>query len=481
MSERADLRYFSQGDLWKSPVKEQVAVASDLIALIPEDVRTILDAGCGNGVITNRLVDRWNVLGCDLSAAALQHVLAPTLVVDLAAIPLADHSFDLVLASDVIEHLPDSIYDKALAELARVARRYVLVAVPHEELLRAAEVTCHACSHHYHAHLHQRTYSIEDMSNLLGPEFGVRAIQLSGERWIYRDHSLVDARRLVTGLDYPFEDAVCPECGTRRGPVSQSADALLVSRRFDALQAMLSAGGVLPMPLRSEVLVLFERGSHSAVAPPAINRAIHLPGLIDVGSIKCVPNPITYPECPLRIDSKEDALILAFQRSPVRVRMGQGSFETIEIYDFVRQRYSMSKPVGINAFDLPRVPFGPHGCLVRIMGASPDLVFYVDYGEGYTRDEIVAICFGEEPSTHSLSERLTDAHELSNALEAKREQLERQLQARDIAIANVQKAANHANELANRIEAQRELLNGENLLLRQENQVLLQRLSARLN
>ena len=468
MIERADLRYFSQSELWKPPVDEQVAVAGDLIALIPEDVRTILDAGCGNGAVTNRLVDRWKVLGCDLSEAALQHVLAPTLVVDLAAIPLEDQSFDLVLASDVIEHLPDSIYDRALAELARVARRYVLVAVPHEELLQAAEITCPGCGHRYHAHLHQRSYSIADMSNLLGPEFCVRAIQLSGERWTHRDHSLLNARQLLTGLDYPFEDAVCSECGTRRGLVLQSADALSVSRRFDALQAMLSAGGLLPTPHRSEVLVLFERGSHSEVAPLDISHAILLPGLIEVGALKCVPNPITYPDYPLRIDSTDDNLILALPRSPVRMQIERGVLETIEVYDFIRQSYSMGKSVGANAFNLPRVPFGPHGCFVRIMGASPDLVCSIDYVEGDIRDEIVAICFGDDPSILSLSERLTDALQLTDELEAKREQLERQLQARDIAIGDAHAAANNANDLANRIEVQRDLLNRENLALRQQ-------------
>ena len=391
-------------------------------------------AGCGNGAVTNRLVNRWDVLGCDLSAAAMQHVLAPTLVVDLAAIPLADHAFDLVLASDVVEHLPDSIYHLALSELARVARKYVLVAVPYEELLCAAEVTCPECNHHYHAHLHQRSYGISDVLNLLGPEFGVRAIHLSGERWGYSDPSLVHARQVITGLDYPFEDAVCPVCGTRRGVVHQTLDTLLVARRFDAMQAMLSAWGALPMPNRSEVLVLFERGIRTEVSHVDVGHTTQLPCLLDVASLEQVPNPINYPEFPLRVDAHGGELILALPKIPRRIKIMQGKIEVIEIYDYVRQCYVHGTPDGSDEFLLPCVPFGPNGCLVRIMGSSPGLVLDIDYVEVSARDEMVALCFGDDPLAATRVERLADAIQLSNQLEAKRENLERLLQARDRAL-----------------------------------------------
>jgi SAM-dependent methyltransferase len=46
-------------------------------------------------------------------------------------LPLEDDSFDFVLASHVIEHIPDPI--AALREWARVARRYVVLVVPHRD------------------------------------------------------------------------------------------------------------------------------------------------------------------------------------------------------------------------------------------------------------------------------------------------------------------------------------------------------------
>lgn len=55
--------------------------------------------------------------------------------VDLVAagddLPFADESFDFVFASHVIEHFPDPI--RALREWVRVARRYVVLVVPHRD------------------------------------------------------------------------------------------------------------------------------------------------------------------------------------------------------------------------------------------------------------------------------------------------------------------------------------------------------------
>ncbi len=46
-------------------------------------------------------------------------------------LPFADGSFDFVFSSHVIEHFPDPI--RALYEWVRVARRYVVVVVPHRD------------------------------------------------------------------------------------------------------------------------------------------------------------------------------------------------------------------------------------------------------------------------------------------------------------------------------------------------------------
>jgi ubiquinone/menaquinone biosynthesis C-methylase UbiE len=53
---------------------------------------------------------------------------------DLLALPFASHTVDTVLAIHVLEHLPAEACHPALAQLCRVARRRVVIAVPVEEV-----------------------------------------------------------------------------------------------------------------------------------------------------------------------------------------------------------------------------------------------------------------------------------------------------------------------------------------------------------
>jgi ubiquinone/menaquinone biosynthesis C-methylase UbiE len=107
---------------------------------------TVLDAGCGEGFVTQWLqtgLAGAAVSGVDLHEAALDRARArvPEAAFergDVTALPFADGAFDLVVCTEVLEHLDDP--RAALAELRRVAGGRVLVTVPHEPWFSAGNL-----------------------------------------------------------------------------------------------------------------------------------------------------------------------------------------------------------------------------------------------------------------------------------------------------------------------------------------------------
>jgi SAM-dependent methyltransferase len=142
--------------------------------MIPDDVTRILDVGCGDGAITNRLAERWDVTGLDLSPTALEHVRTTAVQGSATALPFADRSFDLVLSSEMLEHTTDDDYRAALAEMSRVSRRYLLLSVPYREDLAFRIIRCPRCGWRGHVWGHRRSFTPE---SLLGAVDGFAAVE----------------------------------------------------------------------------------------------------------------------------------------------------------------------------------------------------------------------------------------------------------------------------------------------------------------
>jgi 2-polyprenyl-3-methyl-5-hydroxy-6-metoxy-1,4-benzoquinol methylase len=107
--------------------------------------RTILDVGCGEGVLTHKWAQRLEgrIVGIDLEDPAIQAEWAkrqaPNLsyrVMKAERLPFEEGEFDLAAAIEVLEHVPDP--EHTVAQMARVARGgHLLVSVPREPLWRA--------------------------------------------------------------------------------------------------------------------------------------------------------------------------------------------------------------------------------------------------------------------------------------------------------------------------------------------------------
>jgi ubiquinone/menaquinone biosynthesis C-methylase UbiE len=106
---------------------------------------SVLDVGCGEGVLTYEWAERLGegrVVGIDLDDPKLraewERRTLPNLefrAEEATSLSFADGEFDMACAIEVLEHVPDP--EATVAEMARVARRHVLVSVPREPLWRA--------------------------------------------------------------------------------------------------------------------------------------------------------------------------------------------------------------------------------------------------------------------------------------------------------------------------------------------------------
>jgi len=107
---------------------------------------TILDAGCGEGFTLARLqhkgiAKRFEGIDYSPEAIALGKAMYPSLTLkhgDINILPYDNNCFDIVICSEVLEHLERP--EKALKEIERVSKRYCLLSVPNEPFFTIANL-----------------------------------------------------------------------------------------------------------------------------------------------------------------------------------------------------------------------------------------------------------------------------------------------------------------------------------------------------
>lgn len=192
-----------------------------VVDAIPAGARRVLDVGCGAGIALHLVAERRpeiEAVGLELSAraAAAGRALFGVEIVQGSAdaLPFADEAFDVVLATELLEHLPFGVYERACAEIARVAAEAVVVTVPFRE--QRAQVRCPACGCRFHPFYHLRSFDETALATLL-PGFERVELHVTWTRGHFP--GLRTARRIKAALGRPAplpRHTLCPQCGFRR-------------------------------------------------------------------------------------------------------------------------------------------------------------------------------------------------------------------------------------------------------------------------
>lgn len=205
-------------DLWNQNNDEENDIyrIKYLAKLIPDDVKSLVDVGCGGGIFVNHLNSSniFNrIVGIDRSSTALKYVNTEKIKADINSIPFSNGEFDIVTCLEVIEHIPYFNYNKALEELCRISNKYILISVPYNQNLLASLIKCPICFAEFNPDFHMRSYDHSKLHSLLD-NYGftcinsyniLKAPSFIGSNWL--KNTLGIRKRVMPWY------AICPVCG----------------------------------------------------------------------------------------------------------------------------------------------------------------------------------------------------------------------------------------------------------------------------
>ncbi len=145
----------------------------------------VLNIGVGNGALermaARKGIDIWSLDPSDRAIERLRKELGlgeKAQVGFCQAMPFPDGLFDVVVMSEVLEHLDDEVFEATLTEVRRVLRpggRFIGT-VPARERLEDSIVVCPQCGHKFHRWGHQQSFTIYTLTAALKQHFLVDSV-----------------------------------------------------------------------------------------------------------------------------------------------------------------------------------------------------------------------------------------------------------------------------------------------------------------
>lgn len=200
--------------LYEEYLKTYVRTYGILKAIEGLPFSTFLDVGCAEGYFPNIVGYLFGAksYGCDFALSGLQKAKLffgiQGIAADAHLLPFKDRAFDLVLCSEVIEHVADP--EKVIQELIRICNKYLVVTTPAARTLQERE-------HHFrdfdpallYGHIH--FFMEEEIRRWFGEDARIQGCRMHRMESIY---SLISDKESMskTVLDaYRFILDTCPD------------------------------------------------------------------------------------------------------------------------------------------------------------------------------------------------------------------------------------------------------------------------------
>jgi hypothetical protein len=180
---------------------------------------SILEIGARDGYITKRLADRYHrVIALDLQRPSLTVPNVTCVQGDVRSLQWANDAFDVVLCSEVLEHISPNDLATACNELARVTKRHLLIGVPFEQDIRLARTVCGNCGAVNGPYGHVNRFDERRLRSLFDSlrELAHEKVGTTRERTTWLSDLLMRRAGYPWGT-YEQEEA-CIACGEAIGP-----------------------------------------------------------------------------------------------------------------------------------------------------------------------------------------------------------------------------------------------------------------------
>jgi len=124
--------------------------------VLPTDIHTGLEIGFRDFRMTNLLRQKVDLVSIDLPKKIKVEDTYKLAFADIQSLPFHDKTFDIVVCTEVLEHLSEQVLLQGIAELQRVSRKYILASVPYQQRVWNEMFKCAHCGFVCHSmeHLH---------------------------------------------------------------------------------------------------------------------------------------------------------------------------------------------------------------------------------------------------------------------------------------------------------------------------------------